>query len=422
MQVTYRQPIKHSLLLFEMSREAACIYNKAIAINKQGKNFKDLAIAIDSSHETLYLHSQSAQAAYQLWIQNMKSYFGSVVEYEKNPSKFKNVPQPPYKTKFMQPITFKKSAIRHIDGFLYLSIKKPFDPIKIRWNENLPIPEWIIISYNRFTGWNINYVLEKKTSMINSLDFEKEKVMAIDLGVKRVATTFDGEHCITYSGKELMSLTRLKNKINAETKIKLSRCKNGSKRHKRICRANRKLARKIDNKQKDILHKTSRTIVNDAIANNVSRIVIGDCGSIHDKTNCGKQNQKIQQNPEQKLRKYVEYKFQSVGGDTEVPSERGTSSTCPRCKHKHKPSNRTFKCPNCGFIYDRDGVGAVNIYRQDVSLSEEEFLLNVVGRMTRPRGRRYHSREKCTLPLNEKWSLVVCEAARSRFVEETPLL
>lgn len=411
MQLTYHQPIKPTPFIFEMTKEAASIYNKALDLSSQNKTFKEISKIIDKCNTNLYLHSQSSQAAYQLWMQNMKSYFASIKQYNKAPSKFNNKPEPPKHEKFMQPVTFKKSAIRYKNGYLYLSVKKPNEPIQIKWNDNLPIPEWASISYSNKTGWNVNLIVEKEIEKSEHLD--SEKIMSIDLGVKRVATTFDGENCITYSGKELMSLVRLKNKINDKTKSKLSKYKKGSRKYKKIKRSNRNVARRLDNKQKDILHKTSRTIVNDAIDNKIGTIVIGDCSSIHNKTKCGDQNQKIQQYPEQKLRKYVEYKFQSVGGSTEVPSERNTTKTCPMCKYMHKPNNRTFKCPNCGFVYDRDGVGAVNIYRLKVSLSDEEFL-NVVGRLTRPRGWKYHSMAKCISPLNEKSFSIVHATARSR--------
>ena len=41
---------------------------------------------------------------------------------------------------------------------------------------------------------------------------------------------------------------------------------------------------------------------------------------------------------------------------------RNTSSTCPRCGAKLSYSHRLAVCGNCGFIADRDTVGAVNIY------------------------------------------------------------
>ncbi|WP_166791619.1 zinc ribbon domain-containing protein, partial [Candidatus Methylacidiphilum fumarolicum] len=40
--------------------------------------------------------------------------------------------------------------------------------------------------------------------------------------------------------------------------------------------------------------------------------------------------------------------------------ERGTSSRCPECGHRHKPNGRNWRCPKCGFQGHRDVVGGVN--------------------------------------------------------------
>ena len=43
-------------------------------------------------------------------------------------------------------------------------------------------------------------------------------------------------------------------------------------------------------------------------------------------------------------------------------SERGTSSRCPVCGHKHKPKGRNWVCRACGFAGHRDLVGSVNMH------------------------------------------------------------
>jgi putative transposase len=44
-------------------------------------------------------------------------------------------------------------------------------------------------------------------------------------------------------------------------------------------------------------------------------------------------------------------------------NERGTSSRCPRCGHRKKPSGRNWNCPRCGFKGHRDIVGSVNMHK-----------------------------------------------------------
>lgn len=41
---------------------------------------------------------------------------------------------------------------------------------------------------------------------------------------------------------------------------------------------------------------------------------------------------------------------------------RGTSTTCPRCEAKLDCNHRLAICRKCGFVADRDTIGAMNIY------------------------------------------------------------
>ncbi len=45
---------------------------------------------------------------------------------------------------------------------------------------------------------------------------------------------------------------------------------------------------------------------------------------------------------------------------------RNTSTTCPRCGYKLSYNHRLAICRNCGFITDRDTVGAMNIYLKTI--------------------------------------------------------
>jgi putative transposase len=332
----------------------------------------------------------------QGFLTALKSYFKAVKQYKQNPSKFSGEPRPPHKEKKMYKVTFKKEAIRYKNGYLLLSLKSPYEPIRLKWNSELPIPIWIIIVFDRLEGWSVNYVLEKKNELIEA-NINSNVVMGIDLGIKRIATTYTPsvQETITYSGKDIMSLVRLRNKLSATSASKRSKCKKDSRRYKNITRAQRKTTKRIKNKQKDILHKYSKVIVDKAIENGVGKIIIGDCSGTHVETNTGAQNQKIQQNPERKLAKYIQYKFERVGGQSEDVPENYTSRDCPKCetRKKNSPKGRIYKCKKCGFVFDRDGVGAVNItknyIKRETKVSFGHSWLDVVGGLTPPMGVKY---------------------------------
>lgn len=393
-KTSYTQNISDSRLL-DLSKECGKIYSKALVFFnrvwfKKGIWLSEKSVRryIESICKRENLHSQSYQAAYQQLFKNHSSWREALEEYKKHPEKFNSKPKIPYKRKYLQPVQFKKGAIRIEDGYLLLSLARGLSPIKIRWS--LSMPSFALICWKRGIGWQLSCVMN---NLPRVQELDKKKTVSIDLGVKRIAATFDGEDCITYSGKMIKSLVRLENKVKAKTSSRLSKLKKGSRKWKKLRKAERRVKRRIKNKMGDILHKTSRTIVNETAIKGAGKIIIGDCSGIHKDTNCGKKNnQQIQQNPEQKLKGYIDYKFKGIGGTTAVVSEKYTTQTCPECGKRYKPSGRVYKCSRCGFLYDRDGVGAINIYFEKVS---SDNRLDVVGGLTPPRGWQYKPQLLC---------------------------
>jgi putative transposase len=394
----------------ELAKESASVYNQALDLFWQNLDNDiflskfDLQKYVDVPRKLL--HSDAYLGALQLAHTAISTYFSALKVYKETPDAFTGQPMPPKEHKNTQMIIFKKSAIRYKENYLLLSTGDRNNPLKFRWNINNGLPVYATITWNKESGWQLNLILEKEQ---NIHEFVNDKLMAIDLGVKRIATLFDENQVITMSGKLVMSLNRLRNKVNAETQNKLSRLDKHSRQYKKIRRANRKVVKRVKNKIKDILHKYSRTIVNHCVENNIGKIVVGDCSDIHNGTNLGKENnQKVQQSSEQKLLHYVKYKFEDIGGTVEKVSEAYTSRTCPMCGNvlKNTPNSRVFKCCQCSFEYDRDGVGAINIHKK-VSFGQRSCLdakkvsfgqrscLDVVGGLTPPIGLKYHSNRDC---------------------------
>ncbi len=389
--------------LLSLARESADVYNQALDIFwKEFNNGKflsafDLQKYVDTPRNLL--QSDSYIGSLQLASKAISTYFAAKAAYEKKPETFTGRPMPPVEHKTTQLIIFKKSAIRVKDKFLLLSTNDRKNPLKYRWNPSLSTPVFASISWDPRKGWRLNLIIEKTVDISS---YVEDKILAIDLGIKRIATSFDGEQVVTYSGKLIQSLTRLRNKINADTRSKLDRLEKHSLKYRKIRRANRKVVRRIEDKMKDILHKTSRTIVNYCEDRGIGTIVFGDCSSIHSSPNLGKKNnQKVSQGVEQRLLRYVQDKFEVTGGKVCKEPENYTSRTCPACGavKTHSPQGRTYKCP-CGYEYDRDGVGAINIHRK-VSFGNVwqcQTLLDVVGRLTRPIGWRYVPGQDCLAP------------------------
>jgi putative transposase len=83
-----------------------------------------------------------------------------------------------------------------------------------------------------------------------------------------------------------------------------------------------------------------------------------------------------------------------AGITVERVDERGTSSTCPRCRLRvPKPSGRNFSCPHCGHVGHRDLVAAHNIAAKRGGTGTTSPLVvehRRVGTPTQRRDRRRH--------------------------------
>jgi len=68
--------------------------------------------------------------------------------------------------------------------------------------------------------------------------------------------------------------------------------------------------------------------------------------------------------PYHRLSQFIEYKARWHGIRVIKISERNTSKTCHRCKHRGLRVGSLFKCPNCGYICNADYNGAMNILKR----------------------------------------------------------
>ena len=366
---TYSINIEPNNFIFDLAKECGEVYSSSLSEfwkmydeNKIWLSKFDLQKHMKDKLTRKLLHSDSFLAAMQQVHCNLASW--------KQAKKVKPETKPPHKSRFLQSIRFKKSQIRFIKGNIVLSLgvnqegEKQY--YKFKWNKYIPLPQYGNISYNKNVGWKLNLIIEFDSKK-QEHDLNQDKILSVDLGTKRIATLFDGNEVLIINGKKLRALNHYQNKIVGKKQVALSQKKKDSKRAKRLNQSWRKKNDKLQAIKKDMLHKTSNLIIKYATNKNIGKIVFGDCSGIHDKTNLGKNNQQVQQGVEMKLAKYVEYKFKQKGGISEYISEAYTSQECPCCKNRKKQTTRTYKCKNCGYVYDRDGVGAINIMEKYIS-------------------------------------------------------
>jgi len=168
-----------------------------------------------------------------------------------------------------------------------------------------------------------------------------EEAVGIDLGLKEIAVTSDGDRLAAgrwtqlYAGK-LASAQRRGHKRQAK-------------------RIHRKAARC----RADALHKFSRKMVD-----RYQKIVVGDVSSL--KLARTRMAKSVLDSGWGMLKGFLEYKSQQAARTFEVTSERNTSVTCFPCGALTGPRGinglivRSWVCSNCGVLNDRDVNAARN--------------------------------------------------------------
>ncbi len=167
--------------------------------------------------------------------------------------------------------------------------------------------------------------------------------VGIDLGLKTIATTSDGEK---------LDAGRWTQRYAERLATAQRRC------HKRQAK---RIHRKISRCRQDALHKFSRGIVD-----RYQNIVVGDVSSIKlAKTRMAKA---VLDSGWGMLRAQLQYKGQQAGRSVEVVDEKYTSRTCSSCGSLSGPKGvnglrvRSWTCSECGDSHDRD-VNAARLIR-----------------------------------------------------------
>lgn len=183
-----------------------------------------------------------------------------------------------------------------------------------------------------------------------------DKKVGVDVGLKEFAITSDGEffHNPKWLRKSEKRLAKLQKDLSRKQKCS----KNRNKARLKVA----KLHEKISNQRKDFLHKLSSYIINE---NQV--IVIEDL-----KVKNMQQNHKLAKAISEvswfEFRRMLEYKANWYNRQLIIaPSNYASSQLCSNCGNKSSQTKdlscRTYICPVCGMIMDRDINASKNLLK-----------------------------------------------------------
>ena len=164
-------------------------------------------------------------------------------------------------------------------------------------------------------------------------------------------------------------------------RAKRDKCNKGSRRYRYLSKIYQRVAEKRRNKQLDSLHKASSLI---AYKLAESAVIIGDLSvrQMAMKSENKWLNRAVYN--DWGLYQFVQmlkYKCVLAGKTLHVISEINTSKTCYRCGHAQDMPlhQRTYFCPECSLVMDRDQNSARNILLRFIARLSPHKLLSVCG-------------------------------------------
>jgi len=200
-------------------------------------------------------------------------------------------------------------------------------------------------------NWSLRITVRKETFPLNPVN-----ILSVDLGEKHIATTVLLRNAAfvnpTFYGERVRGLRRhyawLRKRLGEKKALDTIRKIKDSER------------RKVN----DILHKISREIVDEAVAENAC-IVLGDLKGIRKRSVGRRMNRIVANMPYFKLSSYITYKASWAGVPVFKIKEAWTSKTCHKCAQiGERLSQGLFRCHSCNLVYNADLNGAINIAKR----------------------------------------------------------
>jgi putative transposase len=299
------------------------------------------------------LHSQSIQMVCQQFLANVQT---SKQLRQTNPHH-----RYPYHPKRYRTVQWPAQAVSRQGKRLIL----PMGRGRKSFSFHLPdLPEQIgAVSLVWQGGYELHLVVPAPPQAEVFVPAEQAVQAAVDLGeIHQAAVTTSTGQGLVVTGRGMRSLKRHHNMTLGRLLRLQARCQKGSKRWRRLQYAKARASGKKQRRVRDLRHKGTRQVVDFCRAAGVQTLYVGDPHGVRQENKGRHHNQRMAQWEYGKDKDYLHHKCEQVGIVCFSGSERGTSSHCPRCDWKQKPTGRNWTCRRCGFRGHRDIVGSMNMH------------------------------------------------------------
>lgn len=301
------------------------------------------------------LHSQTVQMIVHQLIANVDA----TRERRRKESESRSWLKYPYKEKLFFPLYWPAQAVSYnpADKRLVLPMGRGRKSLVFRFD----------LDFNPGSAklvWNDGYELHLVRPVMAAEQPPGVNRACVDLGeIHLAAAVTDTGRALVVSGRGIRSDKRLLSKQLGQIARKRSPKTKGSRQWKRLQAARMRRSQLTQRRIRDKRHKATRKVIDFCRSEGVGSLYIGDPRGVRNK-DCGRyHNQRISRWEMGKDISYLDHKAELAGIACFTGEERGTSSRCPQCGHRHKPRGRVWACKKCGFVGPRDVVGGANMHR-----------------------------------------------------------
>lgn len=395
MQLVYKFDTNHYDRLCAICRVTNNLYNQALYIIRNELKDNDRWLFypgldrimknvtnLEGTVNYRLVKSHVAQQTLRVLDKAMKGYVKAVKDWSKNPGKYNGKPELPcyHKRGGMSNAIYTNQSCRIHDGYIILD-----RDLKI------PVPQWEKYK-DRIERFKQVRIIPKRTYMTVEVVYDcvcsdnvGTGMASIDLGVNNLVTLVCGCNALLFSGKVVKSYNRWFNK----TLSMLQSIKDRQSIDKLTNRM-RNMYDKRERFMNDVMHKTSRRIVDYLVSHHIGTLAVGYNKGWKQSVNMGGvNNQKFTFIPFARLRSCLRYKCE-LAGISYIEHEESYTSKCDAlamediCKHDSYLGKRIkrglFKSA-VGKVINADVNGALNIGRK---VFGDSFVIADSGRWYRP--------------------------------------
>lgn len=277
----------------------------------------------------------------------------------------KSVGYPRYKSKKNHHDSYSSVCVNHNirleSGFLILP---KVGKVKIKQHREIPadyVLKSVTVSRTPTGKYYVSILFEYET-VVNSKDIEN--AIGLDFSMQNLFVSSEDE--IQPDSNFLHYYRRSLEKLAKEQRI-LSHRKKGSKRYYKQRKKVAILHEKIANQRKDYLHKLSRQIAN------VYDLICVENLNMQAMSKALHFGKSVADNAWGIFLRFLEYKLEELGKQlVKVDKWFASSKLCHECGHVYEDltlSMRTWECPVCHCIHDRDKNAALNIKREGLRIA-----------------------------------------------------